>query len=156
MAQNFFSAEIVRCPLAAAHREDAVRQMGRLLVDEGYVTADYIDGVLAREAEFPTGLALQNGSIAIPHANPEGNVLRSGIAVAKLERPVVFQSMENPEEAVAAEVVFLLALKDQQQHLEMLKNLFLSFQQPAFVQALVESGDADALLRALREQSNIA
>lgn len=150
MMQDLFRAELICEPFAADSAENTIRRMGEVLVAEDCVTTDYIGAALARERDFPTGIQLQNVGIAIPHATPEGNVRRSGIAVAKLQSPVNFQSMENPEDIVSANLVFFLALKDQQQHLEILKKLFLSFQQPELVQELMDSHDMNALLNALQ------
>ena len=71
MEQEFFSAELIRYPLAAECREDAIRALGAMLVAAGYATEDYVKSVLVREVDFPTGLKLQNAGIAIPHATPK-------------------------------------------------------------------------------------
>ena len=51
---------------------DAIHRLGEVLKQSGYINDKYIDAVLAREVEFPTGLQLAQQGIAIPHATPEG------------------------------------------------------------------------------------
>ena len=143
---GFFNAQIINPALDAAGDVDAIKKVGEILKSAGYVKDAYIDAVIEREGNFPTGLQLMTSAIAIPHATPEGNVLKNGIAVAKLNKPVKFHSMENPEETVDAEFVFLLALKDSGQHLEILREMFTSFQNPDVIQALKDSKSAAQIL----------
>lgn len=150
--QALFREELICEPFAAESAEDTIRRMGEVLISAHCVTADYIDAALSREEDFPTGIQLHNAGIAIPHATPEENVLRSGIAVVKLLSPVDFHSMENPEDTVAANLVLFLALKDQQLHLEILKKLFLSLQKPELVQKLIDSRDGKSLLEVLQKK----
>jgi len=110
--------------------------------EEGHYDLDWLADLIDQ---------LHNAGIAIPHATPEENVLRSGIAVVKLLSPVDFHSMENPEDTVAANLVLFLALKDQQLHLEILKKLFLSLQKPELVQKLIDSRDGKSLLEVLQK-----
>ena len=137
---DFFNEKIVAVDMKANNSGDAIKKVGKILLDAGYINATYIEKVLEREGNFPTGLGLQGAAIAIPHATPEGNVLKNGIAVAKLAKPVRFHSMEDPEETVEAEFVFLLALKDSGQHLAILREMFTSFQNPEVIRAL-QSGN---------------
>ncbi len=114
--------------------------------DAGYVNSAYIDAVIEREGNFPTGLQLLTLATAIPHATPEDNVLKNGIAVAKLNKPVKFRSMENPDETIEAKFVFLLAIKDSGQHLTILREMFTSFQNPDMIQALKDSVSAEQII----------
>ena len=38
--------------------KDAIHRLGKVLEESGYINDKYIDAVLAREVEFPTGLQL--------------------------------------------------------------------------------------------------
>lgn len=149
MQQDLFHQDITIFPLQAKDKTDAVQQIGQKMVQAGYIKPEYIEAVLKREETFPTGLALQDTNIAIPHATPEGNVLKNGIAAAKLAEPVAFQSMEDPEQAVEVNFIFLLALKSSDEHLDMLKKLFLMFQSPEVIQELIATKDAYALINEL-------
>lgn len=66
----------------ATDKEEAIDRVGRLLVDHGYVTADYIDAMRNREAIISTYLG--NG-IALPHGTSEAQeaILRTGLAVVQ-------------------------------------------------------------------------
>lgn len=107
--------------------KDVINHLGDLLLKNNYIKKEYIVDVLNREENFPTGLELKNMGIAIPHANPN-NVLRNGISILKLKNPVKFSNMET-ENDVYANMAFMLALKDPNDHLKMLQSLFIMFQQ---------------------------
>jgi phosphotransferase system HPr (HPr) family protein len=67
---------------AAKDKDEAIDRVGRLLVDHGYVTADYIDAMRDREAIISTYLG--NG-IALPHGTSEAQstILKTGLAVVQ-------------------------------------------------------------------------
>ena len=136
MQEVFFQEDLILPEISAGSSDEAIRQTGAVLRQAGFVSEEYVDSVLKREDNFPTGLQLAGLALAIPHATPEGNVAKDGIAVGRLTTPVHFQSMENPEEEVAAEYVFMLALKDSERHLEVLKQMFASLQKPSVIAAL--------------------
>lgn len=81
-------------------KETIIRSLGEKLMQHGYVKAGFIEGVYEREEAAPTCI---EGGIAIPHSDPEF-VLRPGIAVATLDRPINWWGMDT-------DVVFLLALR---------------------------------------------
>lgn len=136
MQEVFFQEDLVLPKITADNSNEVIRQIGDVLCKAGFVSEEYVDSVLEREGSFPTGLQLAGLALAIPHATPAGNVAKDGIAVGRLTTPVYFQSMENPEEEVAAEYVFMLALKDSERHLEVLKQMFASLQKPSVIAAL--------------------
>ena len=136
MQEVFFQEDLVLPEITVNNSNEAIKQTGEVLHKAGFVSEEYVESVLKRESSFPTGLQLAGLALAIPHATPEGNVAKNGIAVGRLTTPVYFQSMENPEKEVAAEYIFMLALKDSERHLEVLKQLFASLQKPAVIAAL--------------------
>jgi len=52
-------------------REDIFKQVAELFVEKGIAKDTYYQGLLDREAEFPTGLPIGDYNIAIPHTYPE-------------------------------------------------------------------------------------
>ncbi|MFI3176504.1 MAG: PTS sugar transporter subunit IIA [Eubacteriales bacterium] len=61
-------------------QEEVIRQMGRMLVDTGYVGEGYIEAMIERETSFSTYMG--NG-LALPHGveSAKKEVKQSGIAV---------------------------------------------------------------------------
>ena len=61
-------------------KNDAIRAIGKLLVDSGYVTEKYVDGMIAKEDIFNTAIG---NSLAIPHGIESviGEIKNSGLAI---------------------------------------------------------------------------
>lgn len=108
------SPQAVLLGVDAASAEDAIRAAGMPMVAAGWVTDDYVDAVVAREARFPTGLPTLPEAIAVPHADPDG-VLTPSIAVARLRRPVGFVEMATIDRRLPVRLVLLLALQSKDQ-----------------------------------------
>ncbi|MDQ0204391.1 PTS sugar transporter subunit IIA [Pectinatus haikarae] len=115
----------------------AIKILGDELVKAGYILPAYIKTVSKREIDFPTGIALRSSGVAIPHAAPENNVLKDGIAVLRLKKPVIFHSMEDSEDKLSVSIIFMLALREANGHISMLQKLFRIFQQNDLMQKLL-------------------
>jgi len=72
--------ENIKLNCSVNSKEEAIRKVGQLLVDSGYVLPNYVEAMLEREKSFATymgnGLALPHGVEAV-----RGEILASGIAV---------------------------------------------------------------------------
>jgi PTS system galactitol-specific IIA component len=91
-------------------KEDVIRLLTELLVENGCVTPEYYDVLIKREEEYPTGLPTDGAKVAIPHGFSEGSVLKPALGIATLKRPVVFRNMVSKDEEISVEIVFLFAL----------------------------------------------
>ena len=101
--------ELIAVGIDAKDSEDAIRQVGKLFEENGYVKDTYVDAVVAREKVFATGLELEGISIAMPHTDII-HVNRPGVTVAKLAHPVEFEHMGEPGRKVQAEMLFMMAI----------------------------------------------
>ena len=65
---------------APVDKETAIRTIGKLLVDSGYVTEKYVDGMVAKEDVFNTAIG---NNLAIPHGIESviGEIKNSGLAI---------------------------------------------------------------------------
>lgn len=127
--------------LSVETASDVISHLGNLLLKAGYVRPSFIEATLTREKELPTGLPL-NGAVnaAIPHTDVD-HVLKSGLALATLTRPVVFKNMALPDEPVEVKLVLLLALDQPKTQVEMLKEVASLLQQSELVAQLMEAKD---------------
>ena len=115
---------------------EAIKILGNKFIEEKYITSEYTKTVIEREKNFPTGIVLESLGVAIPHASPENNVLKDGIAVLRIKEPIVFHTMEDADNKVAVSMIFMLALKDNNEHLTMLQKLFKIFQNDGLMKKL--------------------
>ena len=91
------------------------------LHNHGYVRESFLSACIEREKRLPTGLPTAIG-VAIPHTDAE-HVLIPAICMLKLENPVSFGNMGDPDCSVNVCYVFNLALKESKDQLPMLRSI---------------------------------
>src|SRR5919202_171640 len=125
----------------ATSKDQAIRQVGRLLVQGGYIAPGYIESMLGRELQANTYLG--NG-IAIPHGMGKDRDLiqRTGIAVAQFPDGVEWR----PGETVRL-VVGIAAKSDE--HLAILANLVDVLDDAEKAQRLAQTDDPREIISAL-------
>ncbi|ADX25197.1 PTS sugar transporter subunit IIA [Streptococcus dysgalactiae] len=98
----------------------------------GYVTADYYQALVEREASFPTGLKidLKDGSdilyAAIPHTETK-HCLVNQVIYVKNSHPLAFQHMINPEETCFVTDFFFIINSQNEGQTTILSNLITFF-----------------------------
>ena len=138
MEQATFRNLILR-DVEAANAEEAIRKVGQRFYDEGFVKDTYIDAVVAREKNYATGLQLADIAVAMPHTDPQ-HVNRPGVCIAQLKHPVEFEHMGDPDTKVQAEMLFMMAIKNPDEQVELLQKVLGVFQQPEVVAAFQDCG----------------
>lgn len=133
-----------------SNAEEVIRSLSKKLMDAGYVRDTFADAAMVRESTIPTGLPL-GGEInaAIPHTEIE-HVLKPGVGMAALKKPVIFQSMISPEESVEVRLVFILALDQPKSQIEMLQEVAGVIQDPQLVMSLVNAKTTEQVMAALK------
>lgn len=125
----------------AANKQDAIRQVGQLLVDSGCIEAGYITSMLGREKVANTYLG--NG-ISIPHGLPQDRDLikRTGIAVVQVPAGVPWNAGET------AQLVVGIAAKSDE-HIEVLRRLTRVLGDQEQVARLTRTTDSHDIIEAL-------
>lgn len=136
--------ELTAVNMEARDSEEAIRKAGALFYENGFVKDSYVDAVVAREEGFPTGLQLDGIGVAMPHTDPP-HVSRSGVCVVKLSRPVTFCHMGEPEKQVEAELLFMMAILNSDEHMETLQKVLKVFQNAEIAKKFKDAQDAEQL-----------
>lgn len=136
--------ELAIIELEANSKEEALRLLGGRLIEQGYVKEDFIESLLEREKNYPTGLPTEPFGVAIPHTDGD-RVHKSTVAFASLKNPVKFLMMGTDDKLVDVKLIFMLALKSPDDQLEMLQKLMELIQNPEMVSKLVQVKSADEL-----------
>lgn len=131
----------VRLGAQPRDKESAIREVGALLVDAGFINAGYVESMLGRENEANTYLG--NG-IAIPHGMLKDKALirNTGISVLQVPDGVEW----NPGET-AYLVVGIAARSDE--HLNVLANLTDVLSDPETVRRLSTTDDPNVIIARL-------
>ncbi|MPW25485.1 PTS sugar transporter subunit IIA [Alkalibaculum sp. M08DMB] len=103
-------------------KEEVIKKMSDYLLDKGYITDEYYLATIERETIFPTGLPTKPIGTAIPHSEAE-NVVKPAVILAVLNNTVKFSDMSNRENEIDVGIVFLMALKGENNQINYLRNI---------------------------------
>ena len=148
MADIIIRKELIELGLDVPSKEEAIRALGANLHAFDYVTDDYVDQVLRREENFPTGLPTSI-PVALCHTEAE-YVKQSAMAVGTLVNPVEFKEMGTLDEFVQAEIIFLLALNDPKQQVPWLSKMATVFKEKETLLTIKNSQNKEALVSFLK------
>ncbi|KMY49972.1 PTS sugar transporter subunit IIA [Peribacillus loiseleuriae] len=135
--------------LRATEQQDVLKSLFSKLHKEGCVRDSFLENILKREENFPTGLKLGKYNIAIPHTEPQF-VNKSALAVTTLEKPVNFRRMDKPEEEVPVDIVIMLALKEKNDHLKVLGKIIQMFQSSQVLESLKKANNSKEIIEIIK------
>ncbi len=98
--------------------QEAIRLSVQPLVDDQIVDLSYVDAIFASLREHGPYIDLGFG-FAVPHAQQQGNVTRSGLAFLRTNVPVLL--MNDPNHKIEAFIA--LAAPDSDSHIELISTL---------------------------------
>lgn len=133
-------------------REELFEQVAQKASDLGWVREDFLDRIKTREETFPTGIQLRSMGAAIPHTDAEC-ILEEFVAVITLQDSVVFQSMEDNNQQVKAQIVFVLGLNQPHAQLEMLQSLMGLLQNESALSELLLANTATELVSVIKKNN---
>lgn len=130
--------------------EDLIPLISVNLLKSGDVDNNFIEKVLERERNFPTGLPTEPIAVAIPHAYPE-NVNNNKVAIATLKKPILMREMGGDfNDTLNVSLVFLLAFNDANKHLNILQNIVELIKNQKIVKTIFR-GDKKTILSKVDE-----
>lgn len=150
----WFYEENLLMPLQADTKEDAIIKLGTLLLQNGYVKDSFIPAIIAREAEYATGLPTGDVGVAIPHTDAI-HVNRQAVAVGILENPVPFCIMGDPDcTQVDVSIIFMLAVPDKDKVMVMLQQLMEIIPDNEYLASLGSTKDREKMVEILDGKLN--
>jgi PTS system galactitol-specific IIA component len=142
--------EFVLASISASSREEALIRMAEFLVEKGNCRPSFIEAIVERERNHPSGLPMPGPKIAIPHTDAE-HVLQSVILFVRLPEPVEFLSMGSPEDKLQVRMISMFALKEKKRIGDMLETLINVYQREEVLNAILEAENADGIYKILRD-----
>lgn len=118
MLSDLIRKETIALGLEVNDWQDAVRKAGQLLIDDGSITEEYVDGAIENVKELGPYIVITKG-IALPHATNKVGVNRTAMSLITLKNPVNFGNKNNDP----VDTVFMLATTDSTSHLGALQDL---------------------------------
>jgi PTS system mannitol-specific IIA component len=133
---NVLELDRIKLSGAATTRDDAIREVGALLVNSGNVTQAYADAMFDREASVSTYMG---NLLAIPHGTNEAKdgILHSALAIIRYDEPIDWDG--NP-------VRFVIGIAGKgDDHLGILSGIAIAFSDEAVVEKLQAAATAQEI-----------
>lgn len=133
----FFNHQIALLKKNVSSKEVAFQLLADELMGNDCVNQDFLVNVIKREEVFPTGLEINGIGVAIPHTDSE-YVKESQVGFLSLEKPLTFLEMGTNDKEIQVSLLFMLALKEPHEQLEMLQRLIEMFQHKGVLESLLK------------------
>jgi len=123
-------------------KEEAIRYVGQILVDQGYVDTSYIEKMLERERVTSTYMG---NFVAIPHGVEESkkNVIASGISVVTVPNGVDFDGN-------TVKILIGIAGKNDE-HLEILSQIAIVLSEMENIEMLISTSSKEEVISLFNE-----
>jgi PTS system galactitol-specific IIA component len=148
---TLFHPQLIIFDIEARDSLDLLRQLSSKLLEKGYVKESFEEAIIEREKRFPTGLPTQGIMVALPHTDPQ-YVIKPGILIANLKKPVIFKEMGNGVKDIPAELIFMLAVDKPEKQIEVLKKLMNIFTKKEVLLSIKNAKNEAAMLDILESQ----
>ena len=133
----FFNHQIALLKKNVSSKEVAFQLLADELMENDCVNQDFLANIIKREEVFPTGLEINGIGVAIPHTDSE-YVKESQVGFLSLKKPLSFTEMGTNDKVIEVSLLFMLALKEPHEQLEMLQRLIEMFQQEGVLESLMK------------------
>jgi len=126
-------------------KEDAILFLAEQLKEKGYIYKTFANAVVEREEKYPTGLYLGKINVAIPHTDTK-HVKQSGVAILTLDKPVIFNKMDDPSQTIPVLIIFLLAVSEPNEYVQFLSKLATSFSNDKTIKRIYKEADSTKII----------
>ena len=133
-------------------RKDMFTYIGTELINLGLVKPEYIEKILEREENFPTGIDLGYMQVAMPHVESQ-YVNDNAIFIVTSKKGVEFENAED-DGIVNAKIIFGLIVKNSEEHIDFLMKLTVLFQKEEVLKDIYNLNDQDKVIEILKENLN--
>lgn len=142
--RELLTAERVATNVHVDSWEDAVRAIGRMMVDTGVVEERYIDGMIHTAKELGPYIVIAPG-LALPHSRPEDGVLQPCMALITLDPHIEFGNPDNDP----VDLVIAFGAVDNEQHVEALRDMATILSEPGNLEALRAAETKEEILEVM-------
>ncbi|HBM2925928.1 PTS galactitol transporter subunit IIA [Klebsiella oxytoca] len=125
----------VRTGIHFRSSQQALEHIGEEMLARGVVHDSYPLALLEREATFPTGIALEQHAVAIPHCEAV-HAKSSAIYLIRPDNAVPFQRADDDGE-IDVSLIIALIVENPTAQLQLLRRLFSELQNPTTLEALL-------------------
>ncbi|MEF3109718.1 PTS galactitol transporter subunit IIA [Raoultella sp. WB_B2P2-3] len=129
----------VRTGIHFSSSQQALEHIGKEMLARGVVHDSYPLALLEREATFPTGIALEQHAVAIPHCEAV-HAKSPAIYLIRPDKSVPFQRADDDGE-IDVSLIIALIVENPTAQLKLLRRLFSELQNPTTLEALLAASE---------------
>ncbi|OIJ11542.1 transcriptional regulator [Anaerobacillus alkalilacustris] len=123
--------------------EDSIKIAAEPLLKQGNINESYIQDMISNIHKFGPYIVIVPG-IAMPHAQNKGGVIKNGVSLLKLKKPVLY-----PEDK-EVNIVMVLAATDSSGHLDLISDLSSVLADEDIKNSLENAKSKDEILRLIK------
>lgn len=142
---SLIKPELVFFDFEATDRVDLFTKLGAILTEKGYVKDTWLDAILDRENNYPTGLACEAVQVALPHVDPQ-HLAKPYIAIVKPKSTVCFDGMAGSGPVDAQLVINLGLLAHAEDQVGVLQAFLGIFIDVEATKEIMAQTDAQAMI----------
>lgn len=136
-----FNNTNVQCIDKIENWKDSIYVASKPLLDNGYINKGYVDKIIDN-TKITGFYMILDEYLAMPHARPEDGVINTGVSFLKLNEPCMYGT--EP-----INLIFVIAAKDSNTHIDMIKKLLKIFQDEKTKFDLINAKNKKEILKIL-------
>lgn len=151
---DYFKRDLIFLDFESDNQINFFGKIYKILEERGDVKFSFLNSIIEREKEFPTGLDLGKYKIAIPHTNPE-HINTEAIVFVRNKNKIVFRDMGMDLNDLETDFIFVLLVKKNGEQIEVLENLMNLLSEEKLLDELKNSETEEDIYNLLREKNKI-
>lgn len=139
---QYLNEKTIRIQIECEDWEEAVREAGKILLENGSVESCYLDGMVKYIKEFGPYVVLLPG-FALAHARPDDGAKKVGMSLITLKSPVEF----GHEEYDPVYVVMGLCATASERHVEVLADICNILKEEKILEVIKSARDVEDIIK---------
>ncbi len=136
---DIIKIENIRLNVRADNWQEAIEKAGELLLNSGCITEEYIESMINSINDLGPYIVIAP-HIAIAHARPSKNVLKSDISLVTLKDPVNFGHQQNDP----VNLLFAFSAFENTGHLKQLSRIAELIEDEERLESILKSDEVEA------------
>ncbi|MDN6251293.1 MAG: PTS sugar transporter subunit IIA, partial [Tetragenococcus koreensis] len=134
---------------AVGSQEHFFRVVSNDLKEKDYVEQSFEEAIIEREKIYPTGLQLDNFTIAIPHTDVI-HIKKPFVAIYRLTTEINFYQMGTDDVVVPVKDVLVLGINEPKKQVGLLSSLMQCFSKNEFIKQYKNTATADSIVELIK------
>lgn len=147
MYKTMLQPDLIGLDFQETNQLNLFQSVSKILLLKGYVRETYLESLIERERQFPTGLQTRYLNIALPHTDPEV-INHPFIFVVRNSQQITMLQMGDNSETPCRHFLFL-GIKDPKSQVGLLAKLMDLFSKEDFVTHFAQIDDEVAMYQLL-------